>query len=338
VCFTSLSNGSIASGAMIPGPSRLSRPVAVAAVGDVDGDSFGDAVITWDMIPGREVFIHRGGPSGLQGPSVRLAAANAGPNLDLTLGQRIFPIGDRGPDGRTDFGVSAFGGLHVRTFGLDAQGRLLEGPAYIASDPIDAFVSDADVDADGQPDSAFHTGTTTYLSLSSLRDNILIPPEPNDSADFGSVLAFGSDLDNDGRSDLAVLAPGSSQAVVYRWANDALSVITRVGLPATERVELVMPGDVSADAWDDLYAFAGANGVRLRRGNISNDIDAPLVWAPPLGVILAGAADDDTRGRVWGPGSTLVPNGFVVYNFNGGTTVPIGVAAMFDGPVIAVAP
>ncbi|MFO0626400.1 MAG: hypothetical protein U0325_12375 [Polyangiales bacterium] len=331
-------SGAIMSGAVIQAPSLTARPVALAAVGDVDGDSFGDAIISWDLVPGREVYLYRGGASGLRGPVLRLAAPGAGPNADTTFGDRIFPIGDRGSEGRSDFGVSANRGNFVRTFGLSAQGALQEGPSYVAGAPIDAFVSDADVDADGQPDSAFHTGSATYLSLSSMRDNILVPREVDSSGDFGRVLAFGSDLDNDGRSELAVLAPDTAQAVVYRWASNALTVIARVDLRTPGTVAIVMPGDASGDMADDLFVFSGANQVRLRRGGYTNDVDGVFAWRGPLGVILAGAAENDTRGRVWGGGTVgLAPNGFAIYGYDG-VNVTASAYSVPGGMVTAVAP
>ena len=330
-----LGNGSIASGASVPGPSEVARPVAVAAVGDVDGDGFGDAVITWNLNPGRAVYLHRGGSTGLQGPGPILPSSS---NTDLTLGERIFAFGDRDGDGRADFGVWAESHNRVRTFGMDAQGRLVERFAYSALAPLDVFVSDADVDGDGVSDSAFTTGGQTYLSLSGQTNNRVIPTTGMDDNSFGRRLAMGSDLDNDGRSELAVLVPSVRQAVIYQWVNAQLRELTRVDMLSTQPAQLVMPGDVNNDIADDLYAFNSANQVQLRRGGYTNDHAALLAWVEPLGVILAGASDTDTRGRVWGAGSTLAPNGFVVYDFNGVTVFPLTVANSLAGPVIAVSP
>jgi hypothetical protein len=330
--------GTLGSGATIPGPSEQARPVAVAAVGDVDGDSFGDAVITWNLNPGREVYLHRGSAMGLQGPSVRLLNAAGQPNTDLTLGERIFAFGDHDGDGRADFGVRAEARNRVRTFGMNAQGRLVEGFAYSGLAPLDVFVSDADVDGDGVSDTAFTSGGQTYLSLSLQTNNIVIPITGTDDNGFGRRLALGSDLDGDGRSELAVLVPNTSQAVIYQWVNAQLRVLTRVDVTPTQPAQLVMPGDVSTDAYDDLYAFTGPNLVRLRQGNTTSDRDSAQEWTDPLGVILAGVADADTRGRVWGPRSTPMQSGVVVYGFNGVTVVPDTSASVPGGPVIAVSP
>jgi hypothetical protein len=333
--FRFLNAATMESGATVPGPTTSARPVAVAAVGDVDGDGFGDAVITWNLNPGRAVHLHRGGSMGLQGPGPSLPGP---PNTDLTLGERIFPIGDRDDDGRANFGVWAESHNRVRTFGMNAQGQLVEGFAYSARAPIDVFVSDADVDGDGRSDSAFTAGGQTYLSLSGQRDNIILPVQGMDDRAFGRRLAFGSDLDNDGRSEFAVLVPSLGQAVIYQWVNAQLRELMRVDVTPTQPAQLVMPGDVGSDPADDLYAFTGPNRVRLRLGNSTSDSDTSLVWTEPLGVILAGVADSDTSGRVWGPGSTVAPNGFVIYNFSGNMTVPFPVANVLTGPVIAVSP
>jgi hypothetical protein len=307
----------------------------VAAVGDVDGDSFGDAVITWNLNPGREVYLHRGSAMGLQGPGLSLPGP---PNADLTLGERIFPLGDRGPDGRADFGVWAESRNRVRIFGMDARGSLVEGRAYSAFAPLDAFVSDADVDGDGVADAAFTSGGQTSLSLSGQRDNLVISSTGMDDNGFGRRLALGSDLDNDGRSELAVLVPSLGQAVIYQWVNGRLRELTRVDVTPTQPTQLVMPGDVSGDGYDDLYAFTGPNLVRLRQGNTNSDRDSAQAWTDPLGVILAGVADADTRGRVWGPRSTPMQSGVVVYGFNDVTVVPDTIASVRGGPVIAVSP
>lgn len=329
----------IHSDATVLGPTRSALPVAVAAVGDVDGDSFGDAVISWNTNPGREVYIHRGGPMGLQGPSVRLVAPDGGLNTDLSLGEHIFALGDRNEDGRADFGVWAESRNRVRTFGMNTQGQLVERSEYRGNAPIDVFVSDADVDGDGVSDSVFTSGGVTYLSLSLQTNNIIVPVEPDNPNGFGRVLALGSDLDNDGRSELAVLAPGTSQAVIYRWANNALGVVARVDLPTVDPVALVMPGDSSDDVADDLWAFTSTNRVRLRRGGFTQDVDDGLPWRDSLGVILAGAGGDDTRGRVWGGGRRdLTPNSFVVYGYNGTRLTSQTVNDTAAGPVIAVSP
>lgn len=332
-------NGSIVSGPLVPGPSLSARAAALAAVGDVDGDSFGDAVIAWNMNPGREVYLHRGSPSGLLGAGTRIAGSGGGVNTDLSLGDRVFSIGDRGADGRANFGLSAQRGHWVRTFGLDALGRLEEGPSYVSGAPIEAFVSDADLDADALPDAAFTTGGGTFLSLSSQVNNITIPPDSGNGSGFGRVLAIGSDLDNDGRGELAVISPNASQAVVYSWVNNALRTLTRVDLARVQPAALLMAGDVNDDLVDDLFAFTGGDLVRLQRGGFTNAIDGALAWRDPLGVILAGTADTDTRGRVWGGGTPgLAPNGFIVYGYSGSALTSFPVADTGVGAVTALAP
>jgi hypothetical protein len=281
------------------------------------------------------VYLHRGGSTGLQGPGPSLPGPS---NTDLTLGERIFAFGDRDGDGRADFGVWAESHNRVRTFGMDAQGRFVERFAYSALAPLDVFVSDADVDGDGVSDSAFTAGGQTYLSLSGQTNNLVIPSTGMDDNGFGRRLAMGSDLDNDGRSELAVLVPSLGRAVIYQWVNAQLRELTRVEMLSARPAQLVMPGDVNNDIADDLYAFHGVNQVRLRRGGFTNDVVGLTAWTEPLGVILAGTADTDTRGRVWGPGSTLAPTGFNVYDFNGVAVFPLTVASSLAGPVLAVSP
>ncbi|MEZ4393619.1 MAG: VCBS repeat-containing protein [Polyangiales bacterium] len=331
--------GAVTSGATIPGPMMSASPVALGAVGDVDGDSYGDAVIAWEVSGRREVYLHRGGPMGLGGPGLRVAPSESGSDMDLTLGARVFSLGDRGADGRSNFGLSAVGGTSVRTFGVDETGSLVEGPDYASRAAIESFVSDADADGDGQPDTAFTTGSGTFLSLSSQTNNVQIAVGSGSSTGFGRRLAFVGDLDNDGRSELAVLSPGTREVVIFSWVNNALVTYGRFDLPGDPPVSFATLGEVNRDFADDFALFAAPQRARLVLGGFTRYTDVTLPWREPLGVILAGAADADTGGRAWGGGTTEVaPNGLLIYGSNGSTMTSLMVPDTLAGPVITVAP
>ena len=332
-------SGGVASGESVPGPFTSVAPVALAAVGDMDGDGYGDAVIAWTLQGRRrEVYLHRGGASGLGGPSLRIMTTASSTDDDTSFGDAIYPLGDRAGDGRTDVAISGVNGRVIRTFSLGPNGQLLEGLSFSASLAYTAFVSDADIDGDERPDIAYTTAGSTWVVFSGGTGTVQVPAGNDTSSEFGRRLALGSDIDGDGRSELVALVPAGDQAVVYRWNRREFEVYARASVPGALSASLVAAGDVNNDSVDDFVSLVGSSSVRLHRGGFTNILDSMVPWREPVGLILAGASDSDTNARVWGGGTaTVAPNGFIVYPYNGSGVSLFSVNVDLGGPVTLVA-
>lgn len=335
--FRYTTSGGIGSGESVSGPLGATGPAALAAVGDMDGDSYGDAVITWNL-PGRrrEVYLHRGGASGLGGPSLRLSNVDD----DATFGDAVFPIGDRGADGRADVALLTAQGRYVRVFSLNAAGQVVEGGGFSGSFPYTAFVGDADMDGDGRPDIAYTNAGTVWVALTGGAGVLQVGQNSSGGgSEFGRRLGFGSDIDGDGRSELVVLSPAGDEAHVYRWNRMGFELYTRWSVPGALTAGLVATGDVNNDSVDDFVTFTAGPTVRLHRGGYTNVPLAAIPWREPVGLILAGAADSDTNARVWGAGtSSVAPSGFIVYPYNGANLTQFDVNVDLGGPVTLVSP
>jgi hypothetical protein len=264
---------------LVPGPSLI-LPVyanAVTGLGDVNGDGYGDLLVTSSEsgpgIDGGQAFLYLGGPSGPTAtPSFTIEGTDA---FDTQFGYSAASVGDVNGDGYADFVVGApFTNTDT-------------GAAYLyygsASGPV-----------------------ATPLHL--------IPPC---AGDFGDSVAGAGDINGDGYADVVIGAYTScgnvdqGSAYVYLGGPGGLSTTPATTLTAGllnyYGHVVVSAGDVNGDGYADLAVVdeGGAtkpNTVYLYAGGPSGLRTVPLVTFHPsatmreVGVSLSAAGDVDGDG------------------------------------------
>ncbi len=259
------------------GPSGLERPAvlthesapgadfgAAVAGGDLDGDGFADVVVGE---PGRtpaastpesgRVLVFRGGPAGLA-TTPRILAPST-PQASLRFGQAVEVLDDLDGDGIADLAVGAPG--------WDAAGAVdqRDGRVYVYS---------------GSP-----AGVDTVLPQELA--NPFLGAGAAASERFGAALASG-DLDGDGRTDLAIGAPGASPdgaALVYLSIglrfDDVPSRFLDQASAGAELGAAIGIGDLDGDGRDDLCVVSRVEErARVYLGEAGGPIAAPSFVLP----------------------------------------------------------
>ena len=200
---------------------------SMAAVGDVDGDGFGEFVVGCHALEIAVVF--SGGPEGLQ----EVALLSVDDESSSSFGRGAAPIGDIDADGYTDFVVSdpedggagwEAGAVWLYRGGpeLPTEGERVEPEDHEGSSVFGGSTSGVgDVDGDGFTDWATsanfyndHDGAA-FVFTASGETRLEVEAE---GGEFGSG-ATGGDIDGDGYSDVGlVAAKEDTRGAVYLFA------------------------------------------------------------------------------------------------------------------------
>lgn len=329
------SNGTFVSGISPQPPGLNASVVALAVIGDVDGDGYGDAAATWDLTPLRHIVVYRGGPNGLTAAPITVTSFPI--NEDPSRGQRLYGFGDRDGDGRTELAFMNLQGRTLSAWSLDALGA----PQFVENlgvgSPILGVAAGADLTGDSRPDVAIaHSGRVEVFPGGGAPVLTISPAVAQTS--FGDVMASGSDTDGDGVSELIVRDGVSNALQVYRYAGGGFARDPNHAGTATDTATVLAPGDMENVALDELVILDTAGVVRVRRGGFGSDTTSNRPWNTPAGVLLAGTSNTDVTGRVWYPRTrSSTQHGIEILGMSGTTITSMLADALYATPVRLVA-
>ena len=288
----------------------------VASAGDVNGDGYGDVVIS--NISSR-VFVFFGGPAGLS------ASPTA---LDRPPGARV---------GQNDFGI------HVASAG-DVNG---DGYAdVLVGDNLTATAFLFPGSATGPSSSSVVTLTDPNLPT--------LTNQTVDESQFGHSVEGAGDVNGDGYADVAVGANGADQVYLYLGSAIGLAsspavTLTEPGSPTGSFGRLACAGDVNGDGYADLVVGADAGGdtvagrAYVYLGSPAGYASAPVVALDspdgPYGLfgrLVAGAGDVNGDGYadvIIGADAEVA----LTVGTDGGVSGPSGWAHVYLGSATGVA-
>ena len=331
---------------------------AVAALGDLDGDGFDDLAVHSPVTSYHrgKVFVFHGSASGITASSCADAVATLyGDDIGSDFGERIRGAGDVNGDGFADLlvgdpdrgssaspsdasgrayvfygsggGISASGATSadwslVGDEASDQLGEAVSGAGDIDGDGIDDVVIGAPYAADVGQALIFHgAGAGLSASVPTDADTTLSGDTTGDR--FGSVVAGGGDVNNDGYADLAAYggAQSTPSDAVFVFLGRSGGIPDAVAASADARLTpeassddfgsaLAFAGDVDADGFDDLLVgssrYGGSAGrAYLFRGSSTGTASVTVAGADTvidgdsghrLGYAVAGAGDVDADG------------------------------------------
>lgn len=287
---------------------------ALEALGDVDGDGFGDLVAShagsWRLDTDVLLVAHGRADGGVDWDLV----ADLAPPANDHLGREVAPLGDVDGDGTDDF---AWTWEHaVAGASPDPELRWAPGQPDVslsASAPwgysqlaTTASLLDVtgpgDLNGDGAPDLVVGPNNATFEAAWFANTGGSFANAPSgvmrlESSDIPLVAAFGrsaghllaaGDVDGDGRSDLVAFATQPAELLIYRWSIGASGPATLatdvrgyniadVGLPT-----ITLPaGDLDHDGLADLVLSDGAGKVNIVWGDRPEGCApraAPTAW------------------------------------------------------------
>ncbi len=301
----------------------------VAPAGDLDGDGFGDLLVS---IPRRrtteqrgQVRVYFGGLAGLS--DARMVSVDA-PEPDRDFGEAIAGLGDVDGDGYGDVAIGAFNGpsrpatAHGAVYvyagsaaGPSSTRRTNIEPAMV-DDAFGEFLGAAgDIDGDGYADllvtgrSAYVPTATSFVALYRGSASGIVTArrwsltrERNDT--MGEPTWMIGDVNGDGLSDFAVTDWFIERVDTFVGAPDAdprlFATIDRRGMGLTRFGESIAAGDLNGDGLSDLALGAAqedAMGAVSQAGRawlyVSNGRDA---FSEVTGVAFVGSAVQEKLG------------------------------------------
>lgn len=356
--------------ASLPAPSATDGAfgVAVRSVGDLDGDGFPELAVGAMQLASRAgaVYVYQGSAAGLA-PAPRWTLFGVDDTFAY-FGAAVAPVGDVNGDGYGDFVVGAHGAAgsqgRVHLFLGGPRGpnttpsQSLQNPDGTAGRFGVALDGPGDTNGDGLPDlvvGAYRAGTSgrvwVYQGSGTGFSSALVTLEPTGAAgsDFGSALVAHSDLDGDGRVDLAVGAPmdsgGDGSVYVYlgtgagfRSSSRTFAGVSGEGLGTSLGVCRGPRGVASLLLGGPLGASGGGNAYRVQLSASASLVEAQgssgLVGAmAALGSALGCPGDGDGDGfedlALGAPGATM--NLGRVLLFAGGASGFTGAPRLLEG-------
>ncbi len=292
----------------MPGPESGFFGEAVAGLGDVNGDGYGDVAVgapSFNNARGA-VQVHLGGPAGVgAAPSMTLLPPVAD---EGAFGAELLVAGDVNGDGYADLGVGA---PEARTLGLQTGRGLVylgsaaglpAAPSTVIASPMasglhfgDHAAGVGDLNGDGYADLAFGLPIArgdngiAYVYFGGAAGVAAAPSETIESpttpeAGFGGALAAAGDVNGDGYDDLLASTsptlPGDLVHVFHGGpAGVPLAPDVTIPSPAPMGARfgsaLAGAGDLDADGYDDVVVGAPYEGtfdgrVYLYRGGAAS--------------------------------------------------------------------
>jgi MYXO-CTERM domain-containing protein len=288
----------------------MSGSVDVADGGDVNGDGFGDVLVSQTSVGTPQVFL--GSDAGLTGPS----------SWSFTVNSDFVPAGDVNGDGYADALVTSPGYANGETdegkvwLFHGSPGGLGTAPSWTVEGNqtgalLGSAVSSGDANGDGYSDVLVGIRNYTNGETNEGRAELYLgsPAGLDTTADwtgeinvassrFGQHLAMG-DIDRDGFSDLVVSATFIRQAFVYRGSATAISTTPHQTLSSAQGGwgEVQYAGDVNGDGYGDfILRDSGLNYLHL--GSAAG-LSTTSVWSLSrvTGAHVAAGGDVNGDGR-----------------------------------------
>ncbi len=254
---------------------RFGGAQAVAAVGDVDGDS------VTDFLVGDGQALNKGGVvdlrSGAKGTLLKQFLGATGEQL----GSSVCGLGDVDGDGSGDYAMAVSGlenwAVRVISGKAGTQLRELKGSSKGVWTAMVVAAAD-DIDSDGTPDILVGLPQAApafgLVQIYSGKDGTPLRTlsDGKGGASFGSAIAGLGDLNGDGFGDVAVGAPGENASAgndgaVYLLSGKTggqIGHLTGGSLDARFGTAVVSVGDVDGDRTNDF--LVGAPGARQSSG------------------------------------------------------------------------
>ncbi len=325
---------------------------AVAALGDVDGDSLPDFAVS---APGEDSGTTATGTvRGYSGATGALLYTFSGPQFESNLGHGLAVISDVDSDGASDLVVGAPGNgggrvsIHSGRTGVEMGSYRVNGTRYGTD-----VSTCGDIDLDGRADVL--VGASGFVEIRSGANFTLIRriTGPQEQTLFGTAVSGLDDLDLDGVPDLVVgerfHSDSRGRALVYSgatgaWIRSFVGDWINHGLGS----HVANPGDVDGDGIGDVSAstigsrycrvYSGATGATLYEFR-----EAPWALAIDRTTKLASLGDLNGDGRddvaVGYPGnSAIATNAGKVVVYTDGTPIPTGSASCFGDGTGAACP
>ena len=259
-----------------PGPDvRMSGAAgfgrSVRAIGDVNGDGYGDLAVASDTT----VLVYHGRNGGLPAALTASAADSELTSVGSPSDATVSAAGDVDGDGYADLIVGQPGATSAAIHFGSATG-LMDAGVPIAGSGTGfgrAVAGACDVDADGFADvivGAEGSARVFYGSATGLDASDVLTPGPGNLG-FGAAVACVGDINGDGYPDVAVGAPEDHSVFVYHGGASGIGTIAagilrkQPGDPGggvtTRHAEdfgavIVAAGDVNGDERGDILVLA----------------------------------------------------------------------------------
>jgi hypothetical protein len=276
----------------------------VTAVGDLNGDGYGDIAVTSALARSLSVFL--GGPSGLSNTAISRT-----PSFSTLSPGGVGAVGDLDNDG---YGEVALGPY---VYAGSATGPTNSFTTLRDPTSREWFAGTAtgvgDVDGDGRNDVLFagYTGPGTQVlhlyrgGVSGLGPASAALSAPSGAFGFGSTVTGAGDVNGDGLADVLIGAAQSSRAYVYFGESVGLGTAPTLLMGHSQGFfgsGLSDAGDLNADGYADVALGASLQGaVTVYFGRASGVDPTPTVLMAPSGVSsfgtwLAGLGDTNGDG------------------------------------------
>jgi hypothetical protein len=311
----------------------------VASAGDVNGDGYGDAIVS--ATGSSTVYVFHGGPTGLAAtPATTLSP----PPASSGFGAAIAAAGDTNGDGYADVIVGAPGSNTAYVFvgsatGLSTTPRTLSAP-FGASSFGAAVAGAAEVNGDRYSDVLVGApgSNRVLLYLGQLSTGIGVTPTqtiagPVLRSSFGTSIGI-TDFNADGFTDVAVGMPTANTVHLYAGSTTGLatssSQISPPGSASRFGHDVAGAGDVNRDGFGDLVVGANSSSQAfVYLGNGTALTFAQMLPGAPgsdFGGSVSGAGDVDRDG--YADVAVGASGGNTAFVYRGGTTFPAGMTML----------